>query len=483
MFGVLIVLTAMAKMVFQVKSKAKKTVRGKKPGLAKVPTRAMRSLALVPKQQVLPPKQQVTVRNFNKTPGMGLVDAHRAAAGKNQFGEDVEAYAAATFFPFTEAAVGARVPEPYAVRTRTTRVVTPFRVTPSNSGNSAGVFDAIVLPNVLNTVVSNQGTWAGGANTQFLYVSGASIPSNMLACTTQANLSAAYTAYRVVGMGVRLKCDSSYNNTSGRIYVAVVPAMPQAPAYFDSVATVADTYAAVGAPFDSLSSAVNGDIVSYPNASEFSVTDLMEEGGVEIMVPRTSARALDFLVGNMYSQNAGLGWQGFALQAAVGVGSIGGTQYEGNNTTVLTNVQATNAAHITNGTTTADYANLTRCGVDPTIYSTAGFSTVLIRGEGLTSGTNSTTLTMEVVFHLEGEVAPVASSGASTVLVDDSMSRALAPRAHTDIIDIAAQFANPISIGMKECGANVIAAVKKYVADGGLKKLAGGAAKVLGLLM
>lgn len=401
--------------------------------------------------------------------------------GPDAFSADLASYAAAQFFPFSDAAVGARVPEPYAVRTRTTRVVTPFRVTPVG-----GVMDAIITPNVLNTVTSNLGSWSGGAPAQLIAVTGAvtltpdgQVPSNVLAVTNQANLAACYSNYRVVGCGVRIKTDSSYVNTAGRIFVAVVPSMPSALAFVDSVAGIPDVYASLGAPFDGAVAAVNGQIVSYPMADEFSVTQLMENGGVEIMIPKTSARAMDFLPGNIYTQNNGDGWQGFALQGSAGAALNGGTQFEGTSTTVAGNAQLKSAGHKLNGTWTNDYSNLARCGVDPNIYSTAGFSTVLIRGDGLDA---NTVLTVETVFHLEGEVGVVTSTGASTVLVDDSVRRAVGPRASVDMVEMAATMAHPICVGLKECGRAVLPAVRAYLASGKAGAVAKGAAAVIGLL-
>jgi len=105
----------------------------------------------------------------------------------------------------------------------------------------------------------------------------------------------------------------------------------------------------------------------------------------------------------------------------------------------------------------------------------------LIRGDGLAAGT---TLTAEVVFHLEGEVAVINdTAGNSTVLVDDSAQRAIGSSVDTERVDMLVQLAHPIALGVKQCGRAVVAAAQQYLSSGRAGKHAAGAAKVLGLLM
>jgi len=385
-------------------------------------------------------------------------------------------YAAACLYPFSEEAVGVRVPMPYEVRTRTTHLLTPYRcVVPSS-----GIFDAIITPNATYTLTSNLGTWTGGVNNPITLgpqaLSGGTDPAYYIAGNSSpTNLSGIYSNMRIVSMGVRIKSNSNYTVTQGRIFVAVVPSLPNYPSYVNSSSkSVSGLYNAIGAPCDTTSglNAVSSSIVSYPVSAEFAMSDLMEEGGVTIRVPKTSPRHQDFI--GLGTVNTGYGWDltGPSSTAGLAAGSLSVTYV--------------------NGTVTASPVTGIP-GVDPFVIQTAGYSTVFIRGDGLSP---SQIVEVEVIMHFEGEVAATnTTSSGGLVPVDDSALCAYGTSVDIDRVNLAVGKSELIKLGgpaqepigramLRELGTGAV----RTVLTGTLGPIAGvvggyAAKKVLGLMM
>jgi len=421
----------------------------------------VRNLALVEKGRSKPQNNRIN----NKMKPQSGVKADAALAQ----------YAAACLYPFSEEAIGARVPMPYEVRTRTTHLLTPYKcVVPST-----GVFDAIITPNAAYTLTSNYGTWSGGVNNPLNYTaSGNGAVANYIAGnSTIANMSAIYSNHRIVAMGVRIKSNSNYTVTQGRIFVAVVPALPAYPSLVtNGTASAAGFYNALGCPCDTSYTGAGGgivssSIVSYPVSAEFAMSDLMEEGGVTIRVPKTSSRHQDFI--GEGTVGTGYGWDLTAPTSTAGLAAGG-----------LSVVYANGGANTAlNGSP----------GVDPSWIQTSGHSSVFIRGDGMSS---SQVVEVEVIMHFEGEVAAtntVASGGLTPI--DDSALCAYGTSVDVDRVNLAVSKSQQIKLGgpmqepvgramLRELG---VGAVRTVLAGtlGPVAGVVGGyaAKKVLGLMM
>jgi len=427
----------------------------------KAVTNMVRNLTLVEKGRSKPVNNRIN----NKMKPQSGVKADAALAH----------YAAACLYPFSEEAIGVRVPMPYEVRTRATHLLTPYRcVVPST-----GIFDAIITPNAAYTLTSNLGTWTGGVNNPITFgpqtLSGGSGVANYIAGNSSpTNLSGIYSSYRIVSMGVRIKSNSNYTVTQGRVFVAVVPSLPNYPSFVNtSSSSTAGFYNALGAPCDTTTSlnAVSSSIISYPVAAEFSMSDLMEEGGVTIRVPKTSPRHQDFI--GLGTVNTGYGWD------LTGPTSTGGL------TTGSSSVAYANGATFTAVTGIP--------AIDPYIIQTAGHSTVLIRGDGLSP---SQIVEIEVIMHFEGEVAATnTTSSGGLVPIDDSALCAYGTSVDIDRVNLAVSKSELIKLGgpaqepigramLRELGVGAA----RIVLTGTLGPVAGvlggyAAKKVLGLMM
>lgn len=263
-------------------------------------------------------------------------------------GDAAARYAAALVSPFSKEAEGVRVPEPYAVATVVRKVHVPIVLTSSATGG----IDFSVQPHLLASFWQTLGTMSGGA--------AAFTPPNMPAGLTARGavsltaLAAAYQNYRIVAAGVRIKTNVDFTKAGGRIYGAILPASIEIPAAFNNGTTLAQALGCLEIPTDGTN--VTTSIVALPRGFQFTVSELMAEGGCEIHFPITSARALDFLDGQSQSSE-----QHFAVNGAAGVytGSVGIGEYQA-----------------------------------------AGHSQFVLRGEGLAASTD--VLTAEVIYHVEG---------------------------------------------------------------------------------
>lgn len=316
----------------------------------------------------------------------------------------MESYLNALVAPFDAGAIGARVPEPYQVLTRTTKNISLYTLRPSNAnflvGSNLvgpGFASGVIFPHANFTVATNTSA-SGGANCN---IAGGQ-PATVLGAGSagwkvsgnvgQSVLAANYETYRLVGMGVKFRSNMSFTDASGRMVVAVVPSMNVFPGTTQpGVGTDAAYAAALNAPWDAGTNNVSTDIMSLPTAMEYSMTDLLSGTGVEVRVPLTSPLSKQFLV----------------TDQATGPG-----------------LAVTNASGTITTATNGDF------------YAMGGFSNIMFAIEGMKEGTS---ITIEIVQHFEGIPKLSDQSGTSGVLVDQSV------KAHTGppmAAEMCAQAAN-----------------------------------------
>jgi len=165
-------------------------------------------------------------------------------------------YAAALNAPFSEAALGAQIPDIFSYPTDTKHFRQTFTITTDASGNWEGV----ILPSpVFSIAAPFQATSLSGGGPalgktitggQSLFSDSSFIPISRLhssgsgdtpamqvnACVKIDTLSAIYQQYRVVGWGYKMRAISSVNSTSGRVQFASIPAPRRLPdaAFFNN---------------------------------------------------------------------------------------------------------------------------------------------------------------------------------------------------------------------------------------------------------
>lgn len=309
----------------------------------------------------MPPKNQNNNSNGNsKAAKSARGQTYRAQNSKQsaraamsamrapQMGDAATRYAHALISPFAKEAEGVRVPEPYAVATVTRKVHVPFVLT----SNAAGGLDFSIQPHLIASVVQTLGTATGGSA---LATSNLPAGMTMRSAVTQSALAALMQTYRVVAIGVRLKTNIDFTKSGGRVYAAIMPASQELPRVFNVGTTTSQAFAAFEIPNDGTN--VSANIINLPRGFQFTVSELMSEGGCEIHFPICSARALDFLDAQDQSFEQHLTYTsgaGVELAAGAGLGS----------------------------------------------FAAAGHSQLVIRAEGLQASTD--VFTCEVIYHAEG---------------------------------------------------------------------------------
>lgn len=307
--------------------------------------------------------------------------------------EDVAQYEAALMNPFSEMALGARVPDSYAFPSEVRHVKMAFTVAPS-SGNA----DFAVFPHPLYSLVSGVGVIAGGINTLRTVTN-----LTQRAVVSDAKMVAAFNNYRLVGGGIRIKFSNSYNSATGRLFIAVQPSPANLP-IVSAGATNTDIYRACDLPFETISAGVIGlptSILSFPYSMEIPCSELIGNG-IEIPFRVSSAEFAD--------------WRETDLNANKGPSLV---------------------------TTTGSTLNDT---VPESYCMSGGWSSILVRGTNLSGSTP--VLDVEVIYHLEGTPAVAASdyatdptvlAGANTqpVVNVTGMFKALAKQSATPFAKIA----------------------------------------------
>lgn len=371
--------------------------------------------------------------------------------------EGVKSYLDALTNPFSDAADGCRVPEPYEVLTRCTKNVSLYQLSPSGNTftvgsvlQGPGFMSGVISPSANFTLAYNNAATAGNNMTvgggQTYTVAGAGSANWIVRGNVgQTYLAATYETYRMVSMGIRFKTNMSYTQASGRIVIAIVPSVNQFPVSTNPGVTDGVYASLLNAPWDNSINQVSADILSLPTAQEYSITDLLAEGGVEVRVPLTSPIAKQFLTTDQGGE------QGLVTVGASGsaVNFVGNTDFS----------------------------------------STGGFSNVLFFVDGMTVNTS---LTLEIVQHFEGIPKLTDGNGTSGILVDQSVRSNVGP---PQAAEMCAQVANsrpvqclvskllaPVRRYSDRKGGNTKAAIN---AGGQLAKVAVGklAGKMLGLFM
>jgi len=361
-------------------------------------------------------------------------------------------YAAASVAPFSAAAVGARVPAPYEARTITAKLHTVFNPVPNVQG--AYGFSCVLTASPIATVLSHSRTLSaidGGVNcnVQVLNANPAVVdPASVLAnrwvnvtgndwsrgATTAANLAKLFGQYRVVSCGFRVRVESSFTATSGRLLVARAPAGPVVPltssSYWgatgvpneeDDADILKSFYAANGFPWSPDSDAnaqfVTGDIaasiLSFPDSLEVSLPSILETG-YEFICPKTSALHTQFI----HAQATG--------EYSVGEQSIVGTRMD------VSGPDAAPGDSSLVGTPPSDPGG----GFAATVprlsdNSTAGFTNIALKFVGLGAETR---VSIETIYHLEGTPA-VYDATDPNMPIPTSMKAARASSMHVDEVN------------------------------------------------
>lgn len=196
----------------------------------------------------------------------------------------VDKYAMALMHPFSAEAEGARVPDPYAQPTVTYRVKRVVSLTSS----AAGALDFAVCPHPDLGAYQFTGT-ASGLTTRTTGNQPAGIT-----CYSLTGLSSVYRSHRIVSYGLRLKSNTTFSNTNGRVYVARVPCSMEVPGDSVTVGTTLSEFAdMLAAPIDG--TGLTSSIIGLPKAQEFTLSELHMEGGLEMVTHPVGPSALDFL--------------------------------------------------------------------------------------------------------------------------------------------------------------------------------------------
>lgn len=273
-------------------------------------------------------------------------------------------YACALMHPFSPQAEGARYPEPYAAHTITRKLRMEYVISPS----AAGDFDLIIEPHPLYSAFSTNGTITGSP--VVLAVSGQPVGVNYFGAITAANLATLYKSYRVVGWGVRVKANTDFTRSGGRLIAAVTPASQQLPTALGNATSVSSFYDCFEVPHEPLGAGriVSTSVLSLPRGHQLAVSELLSESGAEVTFPIVSAAATNFL--------------------------------EAQNQTVEQGLVTYSATNTIQTSTSIGFA------------SASGHSQLMLRGVGLNT-TSSANLVAEVIYHLEG--IPNCVSGAALV--------------------------------------------------------------------
>jgi len=293
------------------------------------------------------------------------------------------AYDMALIDPFNPRAAGARVPDMYSFPTETAVVHTTFTINTDASGSCS----AVVLPCLEGTVIGVATNVVGGDRTPF--VTGAvngqysSVSESLINRNNAINLKTfrqRYASTRIVGVGYRLKPLVSYTDAAGKLIVASVPATfntnPVLPNHTtsqddnlepegggstpESLSSPGKITDAIGIPVDwsGADNHIQTSILSLPVSREVSLTELVEQRGLEAAAKVTSPHAFEFMNTDPYY----------------------------------------NTVSVTVGASGDSFETVpSRLGAD--LYDSRGFSSLLLRGSGLKASTP--VFEVEVIFHLE----------------------------------------------------------------------------------
>lgn len=290
----------------------------------------------------------------------------------------LSAYSAALTAPFSENALGARVPDYFSVPTKTVHLTRRCAMVTNASGEG----DLLILPSAYCHAVSSRGSISGGVTWSLL--DGTTVANGMLS-TSPTNTSAQITNYRIVGYGVRIMGVASMTNNAGIVIAAKVPISSWVNSKTDTVgglaanttnsgATMNNTLKSYGVP--AYNSNVDiGVLPTLPNSLEVSMIGVSERP-LEILPKVSSSEAFNFRLSN---------------DSAIG--------FSITDQTSLSYVQSGDASYLRLG----------------------GHEAVII---GLSGCANNTSVVeVEIIYHLEG----IPTLGPSVYLAADSVKAAVDP--------------------------------------------------------
>jgi hypothetical protein len=127
---------------------------------------------------------------------------------------DTKKYSIGLLNPFSEAAIGARVPDEFYAPTSTASLREFITLT----NNTSGYGDVILLPNVYNPAFSTRGTIANGGS---LVMRNAGTVSKGQITNTASTLYSKLTNYRIVNWGIRIRNTSSLTDSKGIVTISL----------------------------------------------------------------------------------------------------------------------------------------------------------------------------------------------------------------------------------------------------------------------
>lgn len=242
--------------------------------------------------------QQVVVVKEVMAPRGGAGGKVRARATRvaRPISEATSAYKWALRDPFDDRAIGARIPDPFAVPTLPLKIETRFNLISDVSGNISGVFH----PMLHSTLYLGQGTLSGGVllpwdqNPEFFTIS-----------TDSASFGPSqFSQYRVVAFGIEFVNNLPPTTCTGRISMCPVPTsgVYPGPTTLDNAPLDPDeVYGTfLGTPVVS-SDMVSELILSLPGSETVTMQELMT-GPIQISCRPTGWDAYDWINAQNYKR-------------------------------------------------------------------------------------------------------------------------------------------------------------------------------------
>jgi hypothetical protein len=162
-------------------------------------------------------KQNPNNQNKNKKNNNSKNNKYEKIMRKNGFSRQLlaqGAYEYALTQPFSEYAMGAKVPDMYSAHTITSIVKKTLTMTTT----AGGIADMIIMPNIAAICLSAAGTTSGASTVT--YGDNTTQATSLISGPTISQLM---DTYRIVGMGVRIAGVAAATATSGKVVIACVP--------------------------------------------------------------------------------------------------------------------------------------------------------------------------------------------------------------------------------------------------------------------
>jgi hypothetical protein len=283
---------------------------------------------------------------------------------------ELEMFREAIVRPFSERAIGARMPDSFAVPTVPSRFEARFTLTSDDEGNCGGVF----LPCLHLTWLALNGTLTGSLT---------QIPANgsfLAAMLNYTGVSSRYTSFRVVAVGFEVLNIQPPTTATGRVVLATVPMNgpipgPQCIGNVSAITPQSIMYNGAGwdpiTGWSTVAPYVPSSIESLPTSAQYTMQELMTRP-VQASIRPNNMDAFDFITaGNPYTDPPG-------------PIPIGGGAHFGLGTTLSGSVGAAPLAY--------DHPSQ--------INAARGWNALLLNATGLTPDVPC--LECRIVFHLEG---------------------------------------------------------------------------------